>query len=162
MTEDTPPDSTPDIRGWLSQQEAARAYGVTARTIRRRIARGEVRAVPVVSEHGPGWAVEPPPDYAHGGPGAGAGAPGDVLPVSLDAAGLLALLQQQAATIAQLTNTNAVLVEQIRTLQDRAALAAGAPVEAPPPALALAPGPRADKQRENNAPTRPWWQFWRR
>lgn len=151
MTEDTPPDSTLDIRGWLSQQEAARAYGVTARTIRRRITRGEVRAVPVVTEHGPGWAVEPPPDYAPGGAGAGAETP----PVPLDAAGLLSLLQQQAATIAQLTSTNAALVEQLRTWQDRPALTPG-PVEQTPPALAAG----SDTETQNHP--RPWWQFWRR
>lgn len=51
----------PDTSDWLSVTEAARAYAVNPRTIRRRIARQELRAVQIVGEHGPEYRVEPPP-----------------------------------------------------------------------------------------------------
>jgi hypothetical protein len=59
------PDTTQDTSGWLSVQAAARAYGVNPRTIRRRIARGELAALQIVGEHGPEYRVPPPAGATH-------------------------------------------------------------------------------------------------
>lgn len=54
-----------DSSEWLTVQEAAAAYGVNARTIRRRIAGGQLAAQQVPGKFGDEWRVQPPPGYTY-------------------------------------------------------------------------------------------------
>lgn len=61
----TSPDTGP--ANWLTVEEAARAYRLSERTVRRRLASGELEAVKVSTPNGQSWRIRPPsapPDHA--------------------------------------------------------------------------------------------------
>jgi chromosome segregation ATPase len=63
MTDGTPP---PDINTWLSVNEAAMAYAMSTRTLRRRLAspdQGGLTARKVVTRNGEEWRIAPPTGY---------------------------------------------------------------------------------------------------
>jgi hypothetical protein len=61
-------DQDQDISGWLPLPQAAAAYGWNGRTVRRKIAAGELAARLVPGKFGPEWRVQPPPGYTPPGP----------------------------------------------------------------------------------------------
>lgn len=139
-------DQDQDISGWLSQHEAARAYGVAVRTIRRRIQRGELAARQIIGEHGPEWRIPPPAGYTrpYTLPGE---TPPDMSPDTADTAAIIAHLLAENARLTSILADQAATIRQLTS----SAPALAPPADTPP---ALPPGP--GQQR------RPWWRFWQR
>jgi hypothetical protein len=131
-------------------QEAARAYGVNPRTIRRRIARGELAARQLVGEHGTEWRVPPPPGYTRPyippGPAPSA-TPDPAGGAGLDA-GAAAIIAQQAAIIAQ----QAATIDRLTALVERLNS---------PPAPQLPPPREAPRAPAPDTPAPPRRRRWR-
>jgi excisionase family DNA binding protein len=156
----------------LTIAEAAAQLGVSADTVRRRIRRGELAAVQVVTPNGPAWRVT-----LGTAPSAsstlGSSAP-SALP-TLDGAPSSAAMRVEAPLLAQLlADTQAELVrtaaaaamwqERCQTLSaqlaqsQRALPAPDSPVDAPE--RPIANGTAEPTQEPASTQKRAWWRFW--
>jgi hypothetical protein len=139
---------------WLDIDDAARAYGVSTRTIRRRLSRGELAAGHLTTNRGREWRVRPP------GPG-GAAAPEPEHPAAAPGQALIPLgaveqllapyIQQQDDLRAEIARLQAARLDDARTigrLEERLAqLETGRPPATPPAPDAPQPSRRWPWQR---------------
>jgi hypothetical protein len=101
------------LAGWLTVEQAARAYGLSERTIRRRIHAGDVRAGHLTVKGQREWRIEPPstptrPDVAPSpsdGPSVPPSAPGTALIAIADVDRLLAPILSERDRLLQQVDT---------------------------------------------------------
>jgi Helix-turn-helix domain len=148
---------------WLDIEDAARAYGVSTRTMRRRLSRGELAAGHLTTNRGREWRVRPPGpgDARAPEPEHPAAAPGQALiPLAAIEQLLAPYVQQQDDLRAEIARLQAARLDDARTIgrleerlaQLEAGRAGGAPATVPPPDV---PRPASGEAR----PRRRWpWQ----
>jgi hypothetical protein len=168
MVDDTV-DSTLDSGQWLTLAEAARALGVSEKTVRRRVKAGYVAGRQVSTLHGPAWQVCLPGQVDSMGtadnPGTHPSTQVSTPAQPADVAALVVLVarlttentelsgenRELARTVAAWQSQAVVLAGRLADAQDRLALAAPSqsPVEAPTAT------PSVETPTE---PRRPWWR----
>ncbi len=154
------PDASADVRGQTDAEplytvaQAAALLAVSERTVRRRIASGEVAAVKVGGQyrvpasalgvHAPDSEPDAPAGQCRSAPDTVAAPP--AVPVRVpDIAPLVAVVERQAEEIARLNRELGAAHERLRQLgAGQAATERPAPVERPADASV------------------PWWRFWER
>jgi len=158
------------LAGWLTVEQAAAAYNLSARTVRRRLAGRELDAGHLPTAHGREWRIRPPATYAPptgtaaapDAPSAPHSAPGSAMIAIADVDRLLApilserdRLLQQVDTLQAARLTDALALGQVQgqlaALQAELERARSVPSPAELQQLAT-------KKENAPAPRRRWWQ----
>jgi len=166
-----PPTAHPGQEG-LTLEQAGRALGLSPRTVRRMVRRGELAADKIEGPHGPQYLVRLPAGQAgtvatngHGGRGQGAPAGQPTAAVHRGQASLVPLVTELTHRVAALEQERFELAgrlgfyqAQLQQAQEtiKALQAPQEPIAPPPPAGALFRPLPADPA----PPRRPWWRFW--
>ena len=157
------------LAGWLTVEQAAAAYNLSGRTIRRRLATRELDAGHLPTAHGRVWRFRPPATYAPPNP---APAPSDdpSAPHSAPGSAMIAIADVDRL-LAPILSERDRLLEQVDTLQAARladALALGrvqgqlAAVQAELARARSVPSPAdvtdvTPKKEDAPAPRRRWW-----
>ena len=155
------------LAGWLTVEQAATAYNLSARTVRRRLAGRELDAGHLPTAHGREWRIRPPATYAppstapspSDAPSAPHNAPGSAMIAIADVDRLLApilserdRLLQQVDTLQAARLTDALALGQVQG-QLAALQAELARARSVPDVTDVTP-----KKEDTPAPRRRWWQ----
>lgn len=102
---------------WLTVEQAAQAYGLSTRTIRRRLSSGELAAGQLKTRNGREWRIRPPPG-AEAATGASHGTPGAATGSESGDGGALVPLARVEALLAPIVEERDRLREEVNRLQE--------------------------------------------